>query len=218
MHASAAVAGRDLQMPAAPRASTFGHIRPVAFHAAESEIYAQGETAGTIYRIEYGAVRIFRLLADGRRQVVAFHIAGETFGFEAGHTHSFFAEAIVQTGLSTVELDRDGHYPPGLMTLALHCMVRAQAHLLVVGKQSALEKLAVFLVDLADRQNSHGCIDLPMTRTDIGDYLGMTIETVSRNLSRLRDMGILRLRNTRCIEVLKPGKLRLLGADAIMAG
>jgi CRP/FNR family nitrogen fixation transcriptional regulator len=204
-------------MPAAVRATAFARVRPVTFHAPESEIYAQGEAAGTIYRIEYGAVRVFRLLADGRRQVVAFHIAGETFGFEAGNTHSFFAEAIVQTGLSTVELDHDGHYSPELMTIALRCMVRAQEHLLVVGKQSALEKLAVFLVDLADRQDSHGCIDLPMTRTDIGDYLGMTIETVSRSLSKLRDMGILRLKNTRCIEVLKPGKLRLLGTDMVIA-
>jgi len=189
-------------MPAAVRATGFARVRPVTFYAPESEIYAQGEAAGTIYRIEYGAVRVFRLLADGRRQVVAFHIAGETFGFEAGNTHSFFAEAIVQTGLSTVELAHDGHYPPELMTIALRCMVRAQEHLLVVGKQSALEKLAVFLVDLADRQDSHGCIDLPMTRTDIGDYLGMTIETVSRNLSKLRKLGILEWKNARNLDIL----------------
>jgi CRP/FNR family transcriptional regulator, nitrogen fixation regulation protein len=210
MHASASIARRDFQMPAAIRTHGISRVRPVTFHAPETEIYAQGERAGTIYRIEYGAVRIYRLLADGRRQVVAFHVSGETFGFEAGAVHSFFAEAIVQTGLTTVGLDQDGRYPPELMALALKGMVRAQEHLLVVGRQSALEKLAVFLVDLAERQGGLDLIDLPMTRTDIGDYLGMTIETVSRNLSKLREMGILRLKNPRCIEILKAEKLRLL--------
>lgn len=211
MHASsAAITTRSHQFPAAVRARTFARLRPITFHAADTEIYAQGEQAGMLYRIEYGAVRIYRLLADGRRQVVAFHVAGETFGFEAGSYRSFFAEAIVQTGLSQVELGDDGRYSNELMMLALKEMVRAQEHLLVVGRQSAIEKLAVFLVDLDDRQDGDGSIDLPMTRTDIGDYLGMTIETVSRNLAKLRQLGVLRLKNTRCIEVLNPEKLRQL--------
>lgn len=208
MHATAAA--RSHQFPAALRARPFGRVRPITFHPADTEIYAQGEQAGTIYRIEYGAVRIYRLLADGRRQVVAFHIAGETFGFEAGSLRSFFAETIAATGLSLVALGDDGSYPAELMALALREMIRAQEHLLVVGRQSAVEKLAVFLVDLDERQGGHGSIDLPMTRTDIGDYLGMTIETVSRNLAKLRATGVLRLKNTRCIEILSADKLRQL--------
>jgi CRP/FNR family nitrogen fixation transcriptional regulator len=96
------------------------------------------------------------------------------------------------------------------MELALKEMIRAQQHLLVVGKQNALEKLAVFLVDLAERQGDLDLIDLPMTRTDIGDYLGMTIETVSRSLSKLRADGILRLRSSRSVEILKSERLRRL--------
>ena len=207
---SASISSHGFKAPPALHARGFVRPRPVAFHPADTEIYAQGEQAGALYRIEYGAVRIYRLLADGRRQVVAFHIAGETFGFEAWNLRSFFAESIVPTGLTTVDVEGDGRYPADLMALALRSMVRAQEHLLVVGRQSALEKLAVFLVDLDDRQGGDGVIDLPMTRTDIGDYLGMTIETVSRSLSKLRDMGILRLRNTRCVELLKSDKLRLL--------
>jgi CRP/FNR family nitrogen fixation transcriptional regulator len=211
MHAStASVVHHGFKAPAGLHARAALRPRPVIFHPADAEIYAQGERAGTIYKVEYGAVRIYRLLADGRRQVVAFHIAGETFGFEAGSVHSFFAEAIVQTGLTTVGLGTDAACTPELMAMALRHMIRAQEHLLVVGRQSALEKLAVFLVDLAERQGGLDVIDLPMTRTDIGDYLGMTIETVSRNLSKLREMGILRLRNTRCIEILRPEKLSLL--------
>jgi len=207
---SAAITTRGQQFPAAVRGRTFARVRPITFHPADTEIYAQGEQAGTIFRIEYGAVRIYRLLADGRRQVVAFHIAGETFGFEAGSSRSFFAETIAPTGLSLVELGEDGRYSAELMELALKEMVRAQEHLLVVGRQSAVEKLAVFLVDLDDRRGANGCIDLPMTRTDIGDYLGMTIETVSRSLAKLRAAGILRLKNTRCVEILNARKLREL--------
>jgi CRP/FNR family nitrogen fixation transcriptional regulator len=96
------------------------------------------------------------------------------------------------------------------MELALKEMIRAQQHLLVVGKQNALEKLAVFLVDLAERQGDLDLIDLPMTRTDIGDYLGMTIETVSRSLSKLRADGILRLRSSRSVEILKSERMRRL--------
>jgi CRP/FNR family nitrogen fixation transcriptional regulator len=212
MHASASVISRDFQPPRALLAKSFTRPRPVTLHTPGTEIYAQGEAAGTLYRIEFGAVRICRLMADGRRQVVAFHIAGETFGFEGGKVRSFFAECIVSTGLTTVEIDRDGRYSPELMELALKEMVRAQEHLLVVGKQCALEKLAVFLVDLAERQGGLDCIDLPMTRTDIGDYLGMTIETVSRNLSKLRSEGVLRLRSSRSIEILKPQRLYCLAS------
>jgi CRP/FNR family nitrogen fixation transcriptional regulator len=99
---------------------------------------------------------------------------------------------------------------PEMVDTALRGMARAQEHLLVVGRQCAAEKLAVFLVDLAERQGDSGQIDLPMTRYDIGDYLGMTIETVSRNLSRLRADGVIRLLSNRCVEVLKPQQLRKL--------
>ncbi|TIQ29114.1 MAG: cyclic nucleotide-binding domain-containing protein, partial [Mesorhizobium sp.] len=67
-------------------------LQPVSFFPAGSEIYAQGEKAGAFYQVEFGAVRVYRLLADGRRQISAFHLAGETFGFEADTTHHFFAE------------------------------------------------------------------------------------------------------------------------------
>jgi CRP/FNR family transcriptional regulator, nitrogen fixation regulation protein len=183
-------------------------VGTINIFAAEAEIYGQGGPARRLYKIEFGAVRVYRLLADGRRQVVAFHFAGETFGFEVGGVHSFFAEAIIQTGLRTITKPVKDNVSPELMVLALRGMVRAQEHLLVVGRQSAMEKLAAFLLDLADRQGDLDQIDLPMTRVDIGDYLGMTIETVSRSLSKLRAEGILRLRNARCVEILKHDRLR----------
>jgi CRP/FNR family nitrogen fixation transcriptional regulator len=188
------------------------HARPrrVALLPADTEVYAQGERSGTLYHIEFGAVRVFRLLADGRRQIVAFHLAGETFGLETDRSRGFFAETTVETALRTMEAGEYDACSPELMASALRGMVRAQKHLLVVGKQSAVEKLAVFLLDIAERQGDCDKIDLPMTRNDIGDYLGMTIETVSRNLSRLRALGVVRLVSNRCVELMRPEHLRKL--------
>ncbi|NKN39014.1 helix-turn-helix domain-containing protein [Agrobacterium sp. a22-2] len=212
MRASSSIAPSNFRAPRALLAKTFTRPRPVAMLTPDTEIYAQGEASGVLYRIEFGAVKIYRLMADGRRQVIAFHFAGETFGFECGQVRSFFAECIVATGLTTVDMDDDGRFPADLMELALKEMVRAQEHLLVVGKQSAIEKLSVFLVDLVERQGGLDSVDIPMTRTDIGDYLGMTIETVSRSLSRLKSEGILRLRSNRSIEILSPNRLSRLAS------
>ena len=85
--------------PALPEAFEPALLQPLSFFPAGAEIYAQGEKAGPFYQVEFGAVRIYRLLADGRRQISAFHLAGETFGFEADSTHHFFAEAINATGI-----------------------------------------------------------------------------------------------------------------------
>lgn len=191
-----------------PDVSNDGRPVPLSFFHAGSEIYAQGKKVASHYQIEFGAVRIYRLLADGRRQITAFHLAGETFGFEADLTHHFFAEAIVTTGLRTFRpvagLDRSRE----LLPLALRCMVRAQEHLLVVGRQTAIERIAAFLVDMAARQGDLDQIELPMSRQDIGDYLGLTIETVSRVLSRLRDKGVLKFHGLRILEIRKPETLR----------
>lgn len=185
-------------------------LQKIELYAADAGIYAQGDRCDAIYKIKFGAVRVYRLLSDGRRQIVAFHLAGDTFGFEAGRTHGFFAETMVESGVTTLEDGAFAKSPTELTMLALREMVRAQEHLIVVGKQCAVEKLAVFLLDLAERQGDPEQIDIPMSRTDIGDYLGMTIETVSRNLSRLRVQGVLRFHSSRSIELVKPDYLRKL--------
>ena len=207
MLASAATTRTERAFPAAVQGQHFQRACPTIFYEADSEIYAQGEVAGGIFRVEFGAVRIYRLLADGRRQIVAFHVAGETFGFEAGRVRGFFAESIVATGLISVDMELSGQYSPRLMDVLLQSMIRAQGHLLVVGRQQALEKIAVFLLDLSERQGGFYTVDLVMSRTDIADYLGMTIETVSRSISKLRSLGILRLKTLRSIEILKPERL-----------
>ena len=172
--------------------------------AAGAEIYAQGETCNCLYRVEFGAVRIYRLLADGRRQISAFHLAGETFGFEAGDTHHFFAEAICATGVQTLRTAfRQNELASELLPVALQDLVRAQEHLLVLGRQSAVERVAAFLVDMSERQGGLRQVELPMSRNDIADYLGLTIETVSRVFTRLKQEGIIRLPSLRSVEIVK---------------
>jgi CRP/FNR family nitrogen fixation transcriptional regulator len=184
-------------------------LQPISFFSAGAEIYAQGEKAGAFYQVEFGAVRIYRLLADGRRQISAFHLAGETFGFEADTTHHFFAEAISATGvrvfrLAAADMSRQ------LLPLALKGLTRAQEHLLVLGRQNAIERVAAFLVDMAERQGGLRQVELPMSRMDIGDYLGLTIETVSRVFTRLKDKGVIRLLNLRSIEIVKHDALHCM--------
>ncbi len=174
-----------------------------AIFAAGAEIYAQGEKCGSLYTVEFGAVRIYRLLSDGRRQISAFHLAGEMFGFETDTTHHFFAEAICATGIRIQRIQLQGDLTGALLPMALQSLVRAQEHLLVLGRQNATERLAAFLLEMSERQGDLRMIELQMARADIGDYLGLSIETVSRVLSRLRQKGIIRLPNLRGVEIVK---------------
>lgn len=187
-----------------------GLVQPTSLYAAGSEIYGQGEKADNLYQIDFGCVRVYRLLADGRRQISAFHMSGEIFGFEAGSTHHFSAEAIGATGIRVLRPASGLDLSHALLPLALQGLVRAQEHLLVLGRQNAVERVAAFLLDMGERQGDLECFDLPMSRADIGDYLGLTIETVSRVLSKLKQTGIIRLPNLRSVEVVRWQSLRNL--------
>jgi|APFEC2959095136_1045048.scaffolds.fasta_scaffold00164_40 CRP/FNR family nitrogen fixation transcriptional regulator len=173
------------------------------FFAAGSEIYAQGETCCGLYKVEFGAVRVYRLLADGRRQISAFHMAGEVFGFEADTTHHFFADALCATAVHILRASPKDDMSSELLPMALKGLVRAQEHLLVLGRQNAVERIAAFLADMAERQGGLKHFELPMSRADIADYLGLTIETVSRVFSKLKQKGIIATPSLRGVEIVK---------------
>ena len=135
-------------------------------------------------------------------------LAGEVFGFEADGTHHFFAEAIGATGVRVLRLSTMNGVSDKLLPLALQSLVRAQEHLLVLGRQQAVERVAAFLMDMAERQGGLDHFELPMSRMDIADYLGLTIETVSRVFTKLKDKGVIRLPGLRSVEVLKWQALR----------
>lgn len=184
----------------------------VTFYEENSAIYAQGDRAGPLYLVEFGAVRLCRLTADGRRQISAFHFAGEIFGFEFDAEHHHYAESVDGVGVRVLRRSIDDHLAESLLPLALRNLSRAQDHLLVLGRQNATEKVAAFLLDLAERQDAEGCICLPMQRNDIADYLGLTFETVSRILRKLKDSRIIQLPTIKQVEVLDlPALARLCG-------
>lgn len=177
---------------------------------ANGEIYAQGEKAAALYQVEFGAVRIYRLLADGRRQISAFHFAGEVFGFEAGDRHNFFAEAISSSGIRVYRRPVDADAARHILPVAIEALVHAQEHLLVIGRQNAAERVAAFLIEIMERQGGLDQIELPMSRSDIGDYLGLTIETVSRVISRFKEKGYIRLLTARSAQIVRADALRAI--------
>jgi len=201
------VQGRTHHTPGLPPAT---HATAISYYAPNAMIYAQGDTAGPLYQVAFGAVRICRLTADGRRQISAFHFAGEVFGFEATSEHHFCAESIEGTGIRVLRAATGDGYAGQILPLALAGLSRAQEHLLVLGRQNATERLAAFLLDLNDRQGNHEEIDLPMQRLDIADYLGLTFETVSRVFRRLKDARIVALPTARHVDILDLGALETL--------
>ena len=190
------------------------------------ELFAEGDTADWFYKVVSGAIRTSTLLSDGRRQIGAFHLAGEIFGLEAGTTRRFTAEAL---GAATVVAFRRSRLEPSsygdaalhgeVLASTLRSLDRAREHMLLLGRKTAPERVAAFLLDMADRiaADDGRCemprFELPMTRSDIADYLGLTIETVSRTLSQFVRDGMIRMpAASRCIELRDRQGLRQLGA------
>ena len=181
---------------------------PLSNYKPGEEIYAQGEKADTLYQVAFGCVRVYRLLSDGRRQISSFHLAGDVFGFENDDNHHFFAEAVNATGLRTMRKSTSNDAALLMFPFTLRSLVRAQEHLLVLGRQTALERIAAFLLDLAERQGGSDDFEMPMSRNDIADYLGLTIETVSRSFSELKRQGLIQMNGLRQVELLCPQDLK----------
>jgi CRP/FNR family nitrogen fixation transcriptional regulator len=183
------------------------------------EVYAEGEPAGHVYRVVSGVVRISKLLPDGRRQISAFHTAGDMFGFETDELHHASAEAVVPVklvaykwqsllaeGTQSASLVRD------LLNLTMIGLRRTQEHLLLLGRKNALERVAAFLLEMAKRAKPGQVIELAMPRHDIADYLGLTLETVSRMFAELKALGAIRLEGARRVHLLDKERLAAMSA------
>jgi CRP/FNR family transcriptional regulator, nitrogen fixation regulation protein len=148
-----------------------------------------------------GAIRSYKLLSDGRRQIDAFHLEGDLFGLEAGVEHRFSAEAVGNAAVIAYRrsrlaalIEEDRTFREQVMSATLRSLERAQDHMLLLGRKTAQEKIATFLLDMAKRISGDDAhFDLPMQRTDIADHLGLTIETVSRTLTQFARDGLIRL-------------------------
>ncbi|WP_342643957.1 helix-turn-helix domain-containing protein [Rhodoligotrophos ferricapiens] len=183
------------------------------------EIYGEEEPTGYLYRVSSGAVRICRLLSDGRRQISGFYLPGDVFGLEADDTHRFSAEAVVASVITVTSLgavlrqaERDGELGRQLWNVTANHLARAHEHMLLLGRKSASERLATFLMDMRRRSGTSGTIELPMSRNDIADYLGLTIETVSRTFSQLELDGLIALPSSRRVVVCDVSALEDLAA------
>ena len=165
----------------------------------KTEIYGEKEPAEYVYQVKSGAVRSYKLLSDGRRQIGAFHLAGDIFGLENGGEHRFTAEAIVDTTVRLIKrqslelvAESDAIVARNLLSMTTSNLQHAEDHMLLLGRKTSLERVAAFLLEMDARLTAvSGIMALPMSRRDIADYLGLTLETVSRALSRLHDLGAL---------------------------
>src|SRR6185295_12822360 len=163
-----------------------------------TEIFGEAEPADYIYQVIEGAVRSHKLLSDGRRQIGAFHLPGDIFGLENGTAHRFTAEAIVDTTVRLMKrcslehvAETDAMVALDLLNMTTSNLRHAEDHMLLLGRKTSLERVAAFLLEMDRRLSAAGVMALPMSRRDIADYLGLTLETVSRALSILHDKGIL---------------------------
>jgi len=180
------------------------------------EIYAQNEDADLIYRLVRGAVRTSHLLADGRRQIGDFYYDGDVLGVEIGSTHRFSAEALGDCEIVAIRRSGSAAYQSGRLDRMIWQataseLQRAQSHMLLLGRATASEKVARFLLDIADRFRGD-LVALPMGRQDMADYLGLTIETISRMLGRLQADGLVEFVSARKYRIRRFGALTDIAA------
>jgi CRP-like cAMP-binding protein len=180
-------------------------------------LYHQGDAARHAFEVVSGVLRVARMTEAGRRQVVAFAYPGDLVGLAGGRIHADECEAIADARARPVPRpgpegpDPDPEDAARLAVAALAEIERMQDHVVTLGRRSAVERVAAFLAGLAARAGrpaGHGVeLVLPMGRADIADHLGLTIETVSRSLTRLRGEGLIVLHDARTVGVPDPAAL-----------
>lgn len=196
------------RVPAAMPQMLFGSPQlsgiPVAYDR-NAEIYGEGEMADYVYKVVRGAVRTYKVLNDGRRQINAFYLPGDIFGLELGDEYTWSAEAIVGSDIVMVKrsfvlslAERDCDVGRQLWSVTAGELDGARSHALLLIK-SAQERVAAFLLEMSQRLADANLVELPMGRQDVADYLGLTIETVSRTLTQLESDETIELLASRSI-------------------
>jgi CRP/FNR family nitrogen fixation transcriptional regulator len=218
-HPAAALAARTDWMASLEAPEPLRTAGTVAHFREGHEIFAEGDAADVFFKVISGVVRSCKFLGDGRRQIEAFHIAGEVFGFELGGERLLSAEAVSECSLVCyrrrgVELlaQKDETVTRQLFQYAMKSLAQAQRHSLLLGRRGAAEKVASFLLSWAAQSTDKRVVNLAMTRQDIADYLGLTIETVSRTLSQFERNGVIALPNIRQIRLRNVEALEDLAA------
>ncbi|HUL09708.1 MAG TPA: helix-turn-helix domain-containing protein [Candidatus Acidoferrum sp.] len=186
-------------------------------------LFSEGDAAENVYEVVRGTLRLYKLLPDGRRQITGFLSAGHLLGLAHEDCYLYTAEAITEVTLCRYPrarfvrmVDEVPGFARRLLDVTSNELCAAQDQMLLLGRKSAVEKVASFILTMAGRRGGQRSeVHIPMTRADIADYLGLTVETVSRTLTRLRQDGVIALQSACCIELRNPGRLEELGAGEL---
>ena len=204
-----------------PARGTFGAMELMGSQMTfgpNEEIFGENEPADYVYKVTKGAVRTYRILSDGRRQIGGFYLPGDIFGLEIGEEHQFSAEAISHATVMVIRrsavvslAERDCDAARELWTFTSRELHRVQEHMMLLVK-SARQRVACFLLEMSERLATADALELPMSRQDIADYLGLTIETVSRTMTQLVSDRAIGLPSSRHIVLRNCGALRQLNS------
>lgn len=194
-------------------------------YEAKDEIYGEDEPADYVYQVVRGAVRTYKLLSDGRRQIGAFHLPGDVFGLKSATARRLTAEAIIETTVRVTKrhaleaaAKSDVRVACELWRLTSGDLRHAEDHMLLLGRKTAAERVATFLLEMDSRLSVAGMLELPMCRRDIGDYLGLTLETISRTLSLMHARGVLEFSGARHIRLRNRRRLADMGEVTLSDG
>lgn len=193
---------------------------PTTHLKAGAHLYFEGDSVEWLYQIKSGVLRLTRMMEDGRRQVIAFGYPGDIVGFPSAGLHHTDCDILEDACLqpfrrSMLERgDGDPQLHHDLLQAALREISAMQDHFMMLGRKSAVEKVASFLCVLTRRVGEniegHSQFSLPMSRGDIADFLGLTTETVSRTLTQLRKSRIIAIENIHTVIILRPAALSAL--------
>ena len=190
---------------------------------AGQEVIGEGDPTENFFLVMRGLFRAVKYTRDGRRQVFAFYMPGDICGLEPDATHKLSIEAVDRAAMAILprqacrlRMDEDPELNAALFDGATRALTLSIDHMLMIGRSSAEERLAWFLTMIRLRAGSFcaDVVELAMQRQDIADYLGLTIETVSRTFTHFKERGLITLPRKRRVEILRPGELsRLAAAD-----
>jgi len=176
-----------------PMTAALAHLGSTLKVKRNAAVFSEGDPARCVYKVISGAIRTCRVLMDGRRQIADFYLPGDFFGLDWQSAHGFTAEAVadaVVVSYPRAQLEEIAATRPAvqklLMSMLCKTLSATQDHIVMLGRQTAQERLAWFLLRVMERGHDNPALDLPMSRLDIADYLGLTIETVSRGISQFK--------------------------------
>lgn len=187
----------------------------VHYEAGETVVF-ESDVAASVYSLTSGLLRLSKLLPDGRRQIAGFLFPGDFLGITMEEEHAFTAEAVAPSTLCRFPRNRFDDFVSGhpslesrLYAVAAHELAAARQQLVLLGRKTATERVASFLLMLAGRcaRDRQEDVVLPMSRSDIADYLGLRIETVSRELTGLKIARIIRLTGRQSLQIVDHDRL-----------